>query len=137
MRELLKMSSSESVLSCDYQKVADVLRDRMKNAVIVNPNNTKGSVVATLAKNLYRRNFSINEVGVVIGTVKSDMDQKHFHVSFLENNGVIGDTMWVTGSVFRDLISHKNKKPKYVFDDTVIQRDEWVSMDCFYENDMS
>ena len=45
--------------------------------------------------------------------------------------------MWVTGSVFRDLISHKNKKPKYVFDGTVIQRDKWVSMDCFYENNMS
>ena len=50
MRENLKMGSSESVLSCDYPKVADVLRDRMKNAVMVNPNNTKGSVVATLAR---------------------------------------------------------------------------------------
>ena len=34
-------------------------------------------------------------------------------------------------------ISHKNKKPKYMFDGTVIQRDELVYMDCFYENDMS
>ena len=75
MHENLKMGSSESVLSCDYPKVADVLCDRMKNAVMVNPNNTKGSVVATLAKNLYRRNFLINEVGVVPGTVKSDMNQ--------------------------------------------------------------
>ena len=46
------MGSSESVLSCDYLKVADVLRDRMKNSVMINPNNTKGSVVATLARNL-------------------------------------------------------------------------------------
>ena len=45
--------------------------------------------------------------------------------------------MWVTGSICHDLISHKNKKPKYVLDGTVIQRDEWVSMDRFYENDMS
>ena len=44
--------------------------------------------------------------------------------------------MWVTGSVFRDLISHKNKKAKYVFDGTVIQRDKWVSMDFFYENNI-
>ena len=71
--------------------------------MMVNRNNTKGRVVAPLANHLYRQNFVINEVGVVPGTVKSDMDQKHFHVSFLKNNGVIGDTMWVTGSVFRDV----------------------------------
>ena len=65
VRELLKMSSSKSVLSSEYPKIADVLRERMKNAVMVNPNNTKGSVVATLAKNLYQRNFVIHEVGVV------------------------------------------------------------------------
>ena len=110
MREKLKIGSLELVLSCDYPKVAEVLRDRIENTVMVNPNNTKGSVVATLTKNLYRCNFLINEVGVVPCTVKSDMDQKHFHISFLKNNGVIGDTMWVTGSVFQDLISHKNKK---------------------------
>ena len=28
------------------------------------------------------------------------------------------------------------QKPKYMFDGTVIQRDKWVSMDRFYENNM-
>ena len=41
------------------------------------------------------------------------------------------------GGVFRDLISHKNKKPKYVFDGTVIHRDERVSINRYYKNDMS
>ena len=51
-------------------------------------------------------------------------------ISFLGQNGKLDfqvSCIWVAGDVMGTMISHKDRKPKYVFDKSVVHCDGWYS----------
>ena len=60
------------------------------------------------------------------------VENMNFCVSFLTATGETDsemDRLWVSGNVMTGLLSHSNRKVKYVFDKTVVMKDGWLTRD--------
>ncbi len=55
-----------------------------------------------------------------------------FNVSFISDQGEIGNSEWITGSYFSYVITWKCGTQKIVYDRTIMQKSHWVSLDAFY-----
>ncbi len=135
LRTQLKDNANEYILSLDFPTVEISLKERMKKGVMVEPSGGDLSVLGTLSGNAHRMNIAINEVRVVSGMGKGDMEQMQYNVSFIDGKGVEGERQWVSVNVFQALITHKFKKRKYVFDRTIIVKPGWVTLDSYFESE--
>ena len=137
VRQKMKMQAHEYLLSTHTPEVETLLKKRMKYAEMITPDTGKGTPVTQLTALLRRSNFSINEVGLSKRGRIGDMDTMLYHVTFLSERGEESDSMWLSGSLFHSLLSHGNKKIKYVYDRTIYNKAHWVSVERPSEESMS
>ena len=53
-------------------------------------------------------------------------DQMVYRVSFLNDNAEIYVEKWISWEVMNAIITHTNKKIKFVYDETVVMKQGWV-----------
>ena len=89
----------------------------------------KYTVVGNVSKQLKNANFIIHEAAEVCGKICGQVESMNYCVTFLDKNANMMNEktrMWVTGDVMIELITHTNKKIKWVFDETIIHKVGWV-----------
>ncbi len=82
-----------------------MLKNRLKSTVYVNPSVGTVKPLIRLPTNMNNKNFVLNEVGVLLGTMKGKIDSMLFNVSFISDQGEIGNSEWITGSYFSYVIT--------------------------------
>ena len=101
----------------------------LRARVIIMPQCTDGggkggiSVFGGLANTYQNNNFIIHNASLVMGGKLGDIQSMIFCISFIGKMGMVldgpsTDKIWVKGSVMNTLITHKNKRKKYVYDGT-------------------
>ena len=128
-REELKMTSFEYCLSTTTPNEEKALQDRLM-AMPLSRGDGKGNVLNTVAARFQGLNFIIKEACNVAGTTPGQIDSMNFCVTFLAKNAESepdGESQWISGTAMNTLVTHKNKKKKYVYDETIHLKEGWVS----------
>ena len=123
-RTELTMGSYEYVLSSGTPGIEDTLRARI-NAMPITPLLT-GSVIGSLSTEQSSANFIIHSASLVKGG-GSDIQGMNFCVSFLSSYAQPMEKVCVSGRAMNSMITHNKRKKKYVFDETIILKDGWMS----------
>ena len=112
--------SHEYVLTTRNNAQEKHLRERVKGITPITVVKLCVNPMESLGKDESKYNFVLIEVQVVEGKKVSGIDDLVFKVAFVNEIGVVGDEMFVTGSLFNTMITHKLVKKKYVYDATII-----------------
>lgn len=131
-RTILKGKGKEYGLTIDNPLVADEILQRVEAAIPFSmcrlpPQST---IYQSLPPKLCNNNFVIHEATPVPGMRHSKIEGVVFRVSFLDKEAEYMQnyaSVWVSGGAMKHLVTHKIKKVKYVFDETVYHHKEgWV-----------
>ena len=129
VRAMYKLSSSEYMLSTMTPNVAVALKARVVNSMPLAPIATSDVVFGSIDKSLSNSNFVIHEASEVFESGgRNVIENMNFCVTFLskEGKGVPRrERIWVTGTIMSDLVTHKNKKLKFVYDETINFQKGW------------
>ena len=120
----LKMSASEYVLTradCNVQLALIARFDAMPIAPSL-----KGCVLGNVSSDSLKANFIIHLASLIEGGVPG-IHGMNFCVSFLTQNAEPLEEVWVSGSAMDSMATHTLKKKKYVYDETMIHKDEWTA----------
>lgn len=129
-RSSLTLHAAEYMLSTaqEFSSHASTLRDRcmmlMPYAPYV-PGQLKLDYFSSLEKAEIGRNVIIHEAHQLRGNEMS-YDQMVYRVSFLNDNAEIYVEKWISWEVMNAIITHTNKKIKFVYDETIVMKQGWV-----------
>ncbi len=127
-RANLKMHALEYILSIATPTIEESLRKRIKDSMPCTTIAPVG-VLSTIAHDLNARNFIIHEAYQVNGLPVGQVESMHYCVTFLGKDAkpVQGHShVWISGSAMNGIVSHKLKKKKYVYDETIVSKEGWV-----------
>ena len=77
-------------------------------------------------------NFIIHEACILPGLPTNSIESMSFCISFLARNGEPNEGTkrnWITGDIMASLVSHLNRKMKFVFDETIVHKEGWSTRD--------
>ena len=104
------------------------LKDRLRISMPVALVGGKGSCFSATDRRFKHSNFIIHEACLVNGLPCNQMEGLNFCITFLDKfakNVDSASKIWINGDVMTTLISHTNKKIKYVFDQTTVHKEGW------------
>ena len=102
----------------------DRLRISMPVALVVG----MGSSFKAVDRRFKHSNFIIHETCLVKGLPSNQIEGLSFCITFLDKfakNVESASNIWINGDLMTTLISHTNKKIKYVFDQTTVHKEGW------------
>ena len=123
----LKLCAYEYQLSTSSEQDMDNLRQRVRSSLFpktgaVIPHESE--IFGVVSSNLQSKNFILHHIHE-IGTSSVDViENRVYCVSFLSGNGMedpLWNKKWIMGKILNQLITHKNKTKKYVYDETALQ----------------
>jgi hypothetical protein len=137
----LKMHAYEYQLSTSSEQDMDNLRRTLRNSLFpktgaVIPHESE--IFGSIPINLHSKNFILHHIHE-IGTSSLDViENRVYCVSFLSGNGMedpLWNRKWIMGKILNQLITHKNKTKKFVYDETALQYSLIDDMMGDYKND--
>ena len=129
-RSSLTLHAAEYTLSTapELSSHASTLRHRMMMLMPYAPyvpGQLKLDYFSSLEKAEIGRNFIIHEVHQLREN-ETSYDQMVYRVSFLNNNAEIEEEKWISWEAMNSIITHSNKKIKFVYDETAVIKQGWV-----------
>ena len=115
----------EYMLTNDKPVIASSLKNRLKVGMPVRVFGEKYTVVGKVSKPLKNAHVIIHEAAEVCGKIRGQVESMNYCLTFLNkhaNTMKEKTRMWVTGDVMIELMTHTNKKIKWVFDETIIHK---------------
>ena len=85
---------------------------------------------SNLKLELLKANFIIHETVYIPGLPLNQVDSLNFKVFFPDRDALPMQTcnnMWISGGVMNTLISPNMKKVKFIYDETIIMKEGWMS----------
>ena len=126
-RNELKLRAYEYQLSTSSEQDMDNLRQRVRSSLFPNSGAViphESEIFGVVPTNLHSKNFILHQIHE-IGTSSLDViENRVYCVSFLSGNGMedpLWNKKWIMGKILNQLITHKNKTKKYVYDETALQ----------------
>jgi len=125
-RNELKLRAYEYQLSTSSEQDMDNLWQRVRSSLFpksgaVIPHESE--IFGVVPTNLHSKNFILHQIHE-IGTSSLDViENRVYCVSFLSGNGMedpLWNKKWIMGKILNQLITHKNKTKKYVYDETAL-----------------
>jgi hypothetical protein len=135
------MHAYEYQLSTSSEQDMDNLRRTLRNSLFpktgaVIPHESE--IFGSIPINLHSKNFILHHIHE-IGTSSLDViENRVYCVSFLSGNGMedpLWNRKWIMGKILNQLITHKNKTKKFVYDETALQYSLIDDMMGDYKND--
>ena len=93
-----------------------------------NRDNT-GNVLNSLSNDVNTKKNIIHEMMLVGGMPTHEVESMSYCVTFLDKYAqplLNHSHDWISGKAMNDIITHQNKKKKFIFDDTVIFKQGWI-----------
>ena len=115
----------EYKLSLNTPNVSTALKTRLSKSMSVVRHYEQTKAFEKLEQSVTNHNFVIHEASKVEGFPFHEVENMKFLVTFLKKNGEPNETrtrIWVSGNLMNDLIRHKLKKYKFIYDETVVER---------------
>ena len=115
--------SLEYKIGLDTQNVSIALKTRLATSMPVVIHDEESKVFEKLEQSVTNHNFVIHKAPAMDGFSVCHVENMTFLATFLEKNGKPNKkrtSIWVSGNLMNDLICHKLKKYKFVYDETLI-----------------
>ncbi|KAL7544230.1 hypothetical protein ACHAWF_016691 [Thalassiosira exigua] len=131
-RETWQIKSTEYTLSGKKTHIEASLRQRLIHAMpITDINLDEYAVLGTITSTMIASNIVVNGAAYPGKGPRMTLDGMYFNVSFLGGDGEVHpdwSSCWITGAVMNQIITHTQKKYKYVYDATVLVPNSTVTL---------
>ena len=118
------------MLSTIYPLTTESIKNRIKYSMPYAVKSVTKPVFSNIKVELLKVNFIIHETVQLPGLPWNQVESMNFKVSFLDRGALPMETwnnVWISGGVMNTLISPSMKKVKFIYDETIIMKEGWLS----------
>jgi len=123
-RAEMRMRGHEHILTTTIPMNEIALRDTITNSMPIVASGKECHLLGTAVKGCENSSFIIHKASLIDGGTRGCMDHMIFCISFIGESGTVIEgsltkDVWINGRLMNSLTTHKIKRKKYVYDETI------------------